>query len=205
MLILSRPAAAALLLAIAPIVSGPAQAESAAAESSIEARAEQLEPGQYVWNPELASEGPVEMVISLPLQMAYVYRSGTLIGASTISSGREGYETPLGRFTILQKNKVHRSNRYNSAPMPYMQRLNWYGVALHGGEIPGYPASHGCVRLPMKFAQKLFGATTLGASVFIADEAPSSPEAALELARSAAPVPAGRGRTVEDIAAGGAP
>ena len=167
MLILSRPAAAALLLAIAPIVSVPAQAESAAAESSIEARAEQLKPGQYVWNPELAPEGPIELVISLPMQMAYVYRSGILIGASTISSGREGYETPLGRFTILQKSKVHRSNRYNSAPMPYMQRLNWYGVALHGGEIPGYAASHGCVRLPMKFAEKLYGLTKVGTKVVI--------------------------------------
>ena len=84
---------------------------------------------------------------------------------------------------ILEKRRHHRSNRYNSAPMPFMQRLNWYGVALHGGELPGYPASHGCIRLPMGFARHLFAATDVGTFVYVAREAIASPQAALELAR----------------------
>src|SRR3546814_1869559 len=85
----------------------------------------------------------------------------------TVSSGRRGYESPVGRFEILQKRKVHRSNRYENALMPYMPRLNWYGVAFHGGRVPGYPASHGCIRLPMQFAEKLYGVTDLGSFVFV--------------------------------------
>lgn len=179
---IARGLAVALLLGAAPLHSLSAQ-EAA----SIEASAPKLKPGEFVWQPERSSTGPVEVAISLSQQLAYVYRGGTLVGVSTISSGREGHETPIGRFNILQKRKDHRSNRYNAAPMPYMQRLNWHGVALHGGAIPGYPASHGCVRLPMKFAQALFGATQLGASVFIADQAFPSPKAALAMARAAAP------------------
>src|SRR3546814_5930351 len=102
----------------------------------------------------------------------------------TVSSGRRGYESPVGRFEILQKRKVHRSNRYENAPMPYMQRLNWYGVAFHGGRVPGYPASHGCIRLPMQFAEKLYGVTELGSFVFVADQALHSPKEALNLARA---------------------
>ena len=176
-----RGTAIALLLASAPAYSAAPKGNQAA---SIEASVPKLKPGQYLWQPERSSSGEVEVVISLPQQLAYVYRGGTLIGASTISAGKKGHETPLGHFPILQKNKDHRSNKYNNAPMPYMQRLNWYGVALHGGEIPGYPASHGCVRLPVKFAQKLFAATKLGSSVFIAEESWSSPQAALAMARA---------------------
>jgi L,D-transpeptidase catalytic domain len=175
---LVRGTAIGLLLASAPVQSLPAREPA-----SIEARADDLKPGQYVWNASGAPEGPLEIVVSLDAQMAYVYRGGSLIGASTVSTGKEGHETPTGHFPILQKRKVHHSNRYDNAPMPYMQRLNWHGVALHGGQIPGYPASHGCVRLPMKFAQKLFGATSLGASVYIVGTAPASPELALDMAR----------------------
>lgn len=178
-----RGTAIALLLGFAPVYSGSASS-AASQEVPIEANIQKLKPGQYLWHPERASDGPVEVVISLPLQLAYVYRGGTLIGASTISSGKPGHETPVGGFTILQKRKDHRSNKYNDAPMPYMQRLNWYGVALHGGKIPGYPASHGCVRLPMKFAEKLFGVTSLGAYVYIADVPLPSPKLALDVART---------------------
>ncbi|KAF1688235.1 hypothetical protein B1992_01610 [Pseudoxanthomonas broegbernensis] len=128
-----------------------------------------LRPGEFLWHPEVSPAGPVVLVVSLDEQRAYVYRNGVAIGLSTISSGKPGHETPAGVFTILQKNRDHRSNLYNNAPMPYMQRLTWDGIALHGGALPGYPASHGCVRLPQAFAQKLFGITRNGDTVVVAD------------------------------------
>ncbi|CAA9528390.1 MAG: hypothetical protein AVDCRST_MAG23-778 [uncultured Sphingosinicella sp.] len=154
-----------------------AASPSKAAAAPIEQRADTLKPGHWVWRPELATEGAVEIVVSIPLQKAYVYRGGTLIGATTVSTGMPGYDTPTGRFRILQKRETHKSNLYDDAPMPFMQRLTWDGVALHAGAIPGEPASHGCVRLPKTFAAKLYGITDLGAAVLIVDEAPS-PEAA---------------------------
>ena len=96
-----------------------------------------LAPGQFLWHPEIAPSGPIVLVISLDEQRAYVYRNGMAIGVSTISSGKPGKDTPTGVFTILQKNKDHRSNLYNNAPMPWMQRLTWDGIALHGGTLPG--------------------------------------------------------------------
>lgn len=129
-----------------------------------------LKPGEYLWVPEVSPRGPVVMVVSLPEQRAYVYRNGVLIGASTVSTGKKGYETPTGVFTILQKHEDHYSNVYDNAPMPFMQRLTWSGVALHAGRLPGYPASHGCVRMPYDFAQKLYGATKTGLTVVVSDE-----------------------------------
>ena len=128
-----------------------------------------LKPGEFIWHPEIAPEGPVVLVVSLDQQLAYVYRNGIAIGMSTISSGKPGKDTPTGVFTILQKNKDHRSNLYNNAPMPYMQRLTWDGIALHGGTLPGYPASHGCVRLPQEFAAKVYGITRTGDTVVVSD------------------------------------
>ena len=128
-----------------------------------------LAPGQFLWHPEIAPSGPMVLVISLDEQRAYVYRNGLAIGVSTISSGKPGKETPTGVFTILQKNKNHRSNLYSNAPMPWMQRLTWDGIALHGGALPGYPASHGCVRLPHAFAEKLFAETRNGDTVVVAN------------------------------------
>jgi len=145
--------------------------------------ADDLRPGQFRWLADAASaEGPVSIVVSLPLQRAWVFRSGVLIGVSTISSGQPGYDTPVGTFTILQKEVDHRSNIYDGAPMPYMQRLTWDGIALHAGQIPGHPASHGCVRLPRAFAERLFRLTQLGASVVITDEEPAAAEEAIALA-----------------------
>jgi hypothetical protein len=178
---------AALFVAAAPLAAAHAADRSTSAP--IEERVDALEPGQFVWADEAAPQGPVEVVISLADQRALVYRAGRLIGASTISSGREGHESPIGRFQILEKRRHHRSNRYNSAPMPFMQRLNWYGVALHAGEIPGYPASHGCIRLPAGFAQRLFATTDVGSFVFVTEEPFASPAAALELARANADAP----------------
>ena len=165
-------AAAACLLLAAPAYSAQAQETSAArAEYST------LDPGEFIWHPQAAKDGNIEIVVSLPLQVAYVYRGGTLIGVSTVSSGKPGNDTPTGSFQILQKRRQHFSNLYDNAPMPFMQRLTWDGIALHAGEIPGQPASHGCVRLPMAFAGHLFGATKLGAAVHIVDEAASPDEA----------------------------
>jgi hypothetical protein len=135
-----------------------------------------LKPGEYLWMPELAPDGPVVIVISLPEQLAHVYRNGIRIGVSTVSTGKPGYETPTGVFTILQKHREHYSNLYDNAPMPFMQRLTWDGVALHAGRVPGYPASHGCVRLPYAFSEKLFGATSHGMTVVIASERSHAPE-----------------------------
>jgi hypothetical protein len=128
-----------------------------------------LRPGEFIWHPEVAPEGPLVVVVSLDEQRVYVYRNGIAIGLSTISSGRKGHETPTGVFTILQKDREHRSNLYDDAPMPYMERLTWDGVALHGGTLPGYPASHGCVRLPKAFAEKLFAITQRGETVVVAN------------------------------------
>ena len=99
----------------------------------------QLKPGQYVWYPERAPAGPMAIVVSLPDQLVYVYRDGIRIGVSTCATGRPGHETPTGVFTILQKDADHHSSLYNDAPMPFTERLTWSGVALHAGNLPGYP------------------------------------------------------------------
>jgi lipoprotein-anchoring transpeptidase ErfK/SrfK len=112
------------------------------------------------------------MVIDLHTQRAEVYRDGVRIGVSTVSTGKPGHRTPTGTYTVLEKQRFHRSSRYNNAPMPYMQRLTWYGIALHGGHLPGRPASHGCVRLPHAFAEALFWESTIGMKVIITDQAP---------------------------------
>jgi hypothetical protein len=130
-----------------------------------------LKPGEYDWHPERAGPGPVLIVVSLDDQLAHVYRNGVRIATSTVSSGRRGRETPTGVYTILQKELLHHSNLYDDAPMPYMQRLTWDGVALHAGRIPGYPASHGCVRLPAQFAKKLYDVTYRGGTVVVMDAA----------------------------------
>jgi hypothetical protein len=126
-----------------------------------------LKPGQYVWAPELSTEGTALLVVNLASQRAVLFRNGVPIAATTVSSGKEGHETPTGVFTILQKQREHYSNLYNNAPMPNMQRLTWGGIALHAGNLPGYPASHGCVRLPMEFSKLLYGVTSLGMTVVI--------------------------------------
>lgn len=126
-----------------------------------------LKTGQFVWAPDAAPEGPGLLVVNLATQRAILFRNGVPIGASTISSGKSGYETPTGVFTVLEKKREHYSKTYSNAPMPNMQRLTWKGIALHAGNLPGYPASHGCIRLPMQFSSLLFGATRLGMTVII--------------------------------------
>lgn len=154
------------------------------------ATALELLPGEYLWLPELSPRGPVLVLVSLPEQRAYVYRNGVRIGVATVSTGKPGFETPTGVFTILQKKREHYSNLYDDAPMPFMQRLTWDGVAMHAGRVPGYPASHGCVRLPRAFSEKLFEVTARGMTVVIVDEANRAPMLADPALFPAAPVPA---------------
>jgi lipoprotein-anchoring transpeptidase ErfK/SrfK len=134
---------------------------------SVAEKASRLGPGQYIWEPKRASAGPLFLVIDLSTQRAVLYRNGVLIAASTVSTGRRGRGTPTGVFTILQKEMVHRSRTYDDAPMPYMQRLTWKGVAMHAGHVAGYPASHGCIRLPRGFAKRLYAVTRIGTPVMI--------------------------------------
>lgn len=139
--------------------------------------ANRLKPGEYLWAADIAPKGPVMLVVSLSTQRAVVYRNGVPIGISTVSTGRPGFETPTGLFVILQKRVEHYSSTYDNAPMPYMQRLTWGGVALHAGKLPGYPASHGCIRLPLEFARLLYGVTHHGMTVVITRR-PGVPRAA---------------------------
>lgn len=143
-----------------------------------QARLDHADPsnGGFTWTPELSPQGPMAIIVSLPSQRAYVYRNGVRIGTSAISSGKPGHDTPVGIYTILEKRREHYSNLYDNAPMPYMQRLTWDGLALHAGHLPGYPASHGCVRLPEAFAERLFAATEPGTVVVVASTRTSPPE-----------------------------
>lgn len=127
-----------------------------------------MQPGQFTWHPQREAKGPVAIIVSLPQQRVHVYRNGIRIGVSTCSTGRPGHETPTGIFVILQKDRFHKSSTYSDAPMPNMNRVTWSGIALHAGNLPGYPASHGCVRLPMAFSADLFTITHLGTPVIIA-------------------------------------
>lgn len=126
-----------------------------------------LKAGQYVWAADVAPKGPMLLIVNVATQRAVLFRNGVPIAASTVSTGRPGHATPTGVFTILQKQVEHYSSLYDSAPMPYMQRLTWQGVALHAGNLPGYPASHGCIRLPAGFAKLLYGETRVGMTVVI--------------------------------------
>jgi hypothetical protein len=138
---------------------------------TIAERAAALGPGQYVWDARSASSGPLLLTIDLTAQRVMLYRDGALIAASAISTGSMGRETPTGVFTILEKKVMHRSSTYDNAPMPYMQRLTSKGIAIHAGDLPGYPASHGCIRLPNEFAKQLYATTEIGTPVMITDDA----------------------------------
>lgn len=120
-----------------------------------------------------AKVAPVlQVVVSLKKQRLTLYRNGRAISRSRVSTGKVGHRTPKGIFSIIQKRRHHRSNIYSNAPMPFMQRITWSGIALHMGHVPGYPASHGCIRLPRAFASRLFKTTRMRTHVVIADGAP---------------------------------
>jgi lipoprotein-anchoring transpeptidase ErfK/SrfK len=126
-----------------------------------------LRPGEFVWSASVPAEGETRIVIDRLTQMLYAYRGEQLVGAASVSTAKSGMITPLGFWSVLEKKRFHRSRKYDDAPMPFMQRIDEYGIALHGGNNPGYPASHGCIRLPMKFAEKLYGLTRIGSKVVI--------------------------------------
>jgi len=129
----------------------------------------QLKPGEYWWKPQLSPSGPLMVLVSIPQQTINVYRNGILIGRSSVSTGSKGNATPGGVFSILEKKQEHYSKKYDNAPMPNMQRLTWTGIAMHSGNLPGYPASHGCIRMPYDFSQLLFSATSKGGTVVVGD------------------------------------
>ena len=158
--------AAVLVIGTPAAALAPGATISAAFDTPLDA----LKPGQWIWDDRIAPTGPIMVVINLKTQLAFVYRNGVRIGVTTVSSGKPGKKTPTGIFTILQKNKNHKSNLYSNAPMPYMQRLTWDGIALHAGNLPGYPASHGCIRMPLAFSRLLFGVSTMGMTVVVTDE-----------------------------------
>lgn len=129
------------------------------------------------------SSGDVRILVSIPAQRAWVFRGSDLVTTTPVSTGKRGHPTPTGTFPITQKRVEHYSNLYDNAPMPYMQRLTDYGIALHGGRVPGYPASHGCIRLPHAMARRLYNMTRPGTRVTITRTRPASSAQALALVR----------------------
>ena len=150
------------------------EAKMAATDAAMQARADMLEafgpkslkPGQYLWR-DVPAAGPERVVVSLGEQRAYLYRGNTLVAVTTVSTGTSKHPTPTGIFSVHTKKTMHRSRKYDNAPMPFAQFIDQYGIALHAGHIPGRPASHGCVRLPAAFAKKLFSVTDVGTPVYI--------------------------------------
>ena len=126
-----------------------------------------LRPGDSRWVADVPATGEAEVVIDLKTQLLYVYRADRLVGVSSMSSGKQGKETQLGFWAVRTKKVKGFSRKYDNAPMPFMQMYDEKGLAFHAGVNPGYPASHGCVRLPLKFAERLYGLTRIGTRVII--------------------------------------
>jgi lipoprotein-anchoring transpeptidase ErfK/SrfK len=120
--------------------------------------------------PEGPPKGPLQIIISIADQRVSLFDDGALIARSPVSTGTQGHPTPLGVFSVISKQRWHRSNIYSAAPMPYMQRITWSGIALHAGVVPGHPASHGCIRLKNDFAIRLWHLTKRGTRVIIAHD-----------------------------------
>lgn len=158
--------------AIASIETPAAKAEASAAAYMAGIDMEQVfgpkrpKAGQYLWRKGSFSGEP-RLVISIPDQLAYLYRDEALVAVAAISTGVDDHPTPTGIFSVLVKKPMHRSIKYDNAPMPFTQMFDQYGTALHAGPNPGYRASHGCVRLPAEFARRLYAITDLGATVMI--------------------------------------
>ena len=182
-------AAVAALPAAAPAIAAPAPAPppppvAAPPPAAPEAAPPHVEPEPPArrWARRAAARGSVRVLVSIPQQRLWVFRGRELIATSPVSTGKRGHATPTGTFPILQKRVEHYSNRYDNTPMPYMQRLTHYGIALHGGRLPGYPASHGCIRLPHRFARRLYGLTDFNTRVIVTRARPRSTAHALSLA-----------------------
>jgi len=153
-------------IAVAPVVVVVDNPLTLAAEREAAAKfgSTAIRPGDYRMLPAAAipKTGRVNILVSLRNQKTYVYKSGVLVAMSTSSHGTDDHPTDPGRWTILQKKPFHRSNKYSNAPMPFMQRLDKWGRAFHAGVVPGYPASHGCIRLPAGMAKAMYGLTKVG-------------------------------------------
>jgi hypothetical protein len=174
---LKSVAAIGIATSVLSLVCGASSAEAARAKrSSLRPQmvAAITPPVTALTSPSLRAVAPVAAplvaAISLNAQSVTVFSGTDVIARSAISSGMAGHRTPTGVFSIIQKARYHESNIYDNAPMPFMQRLTWSGVALHAGNLPGYPASHGCVRLPYGFAERLFGMLKTGTRVVVAPE-----------------------------------
>src|ERR1700735_715599 len=113
-------------------------------------------------------KGPVQIIVSINEQKLHLYSDGREVAPSLVATGVPQLPTPTGVFSVIGKERFHRSNIYSGAPMPFMQRITWSGVALHEGENIGHPASHGCIRMPHDFAVELYGFTKMGARVIVA-------------------------------------
>jgi hypothetical protein len=147
----------------------PAIVALAALTASAAAREARPAPATEATAPRVAGE-PVMAIVSIKSQQVTFYDADGWILRAPVSTGTTGRETPAGVFAVLEKNKDHRSNMYDDASMPNMQRITWNGIALHGGPLPGYAASHGCVRMPFGFAEKLFNKTRIGMRVIISPD-----------------------------------
>jgi hypothetical protein len=167
----------AFVIALLVLVATPVLRNSChAGESGItDAEVSRLKPGNYIWEPWLANDGRLTIVVNLYAQRASIYRDDVRIGTTTVSSGKRGYRTPTGVFQIQAKYREHRSKKYKNAPMPYTLRFARSGEALHAGAVPGYPSSHGCVHLPHTFAKLLFDETPLGTTVVVKSGKPAPP------------------------------
>ena len=173
---LAATAAIALMVSAAPAIAKyeTPEAKAEASEAATIARLDmeevfgpkQLKPGQYLWR-KGSFAGDPRVIIGLSDQLAYLYRGENLVAVAAISSGTDEHPTPKGIFEVRLKKPMHRSIKYDNAPMPFMQMFDQYGTALHAGHNPGYPASHGCVRLPSEFAKRLYAVTDVGATVLI--------------------------------------
>ena len=126
-----------------------------------------LRPGEFHWSPNVPVDGDVAITVDIANQVAFVFKGSQLIGVTNVSTGKQGHPTPLGFWTINWKKPKYFSRKYDNAPMPWIQNIDDKGIALHGGNTPGYPASHGCIRLPMAFAKQLYTLTKPGNKVVI--------------------------------------
>jgi hypothetical protein len=158
--------------AVASIETHEAKAEASDAAAMANFDMEQVfgakrpKPGQYLWR-KGSFEGEPRVVVSISDQRAYLYREDQLVAVAAISTGVDEHPTPTGIFSVMLKKPMHRSVKYDNAPMPFLQMIDEYGIALHAGYNPGRPASHGCIRLPADFAKRLYGITDVGATVMI--------------------------------------
>jgi len=131
------------------------------------AKREKSEPKKEIGFGEIPN-GPLQLVVSINTQKVTLFSNGVQVAQGPVSTGVRGHPTPMGVFSVIEKDRYHHSNIYSGAPMPYMQRITWSGVALHEGELPGHPASHGCIRMSHDFAKKLWPVTKLGVRVIVA-------------------------------------